>query len=354
MKSSLANLGGEESFYNLIGRNEVEFLPQSDIRATYLNARILIMGAAGSVGSSLARTLAKSGIQNVFYFDRDETTLHDLSLEILDTAAADSGKCFLGDIRDIESIRSAFEFFRPTIVINAAALKHLAILELHPREGFLTNVIGTLNLAKICGEQSIKQFINISTDKAANPTSILGKTKKLGELIIEESLHNSDTKYCSVRFGNVFASRGSVLETFIHQIQNKKPVTITHEKVSRFFMSHDEAANLVLSAGTLNKNGIYIQNMGQEVLIVDLIKRLSQYLNVTPEIELIGLKNGEKITEELYDGTFEPTKLPNINRISHLPKPGLSTELLKLAPKDNLEAITIINSLLANFVNETQ
>ena len=354
MKLSLANLSGEELFYNLVGRKEVDFLSQSDITAAYRYSRILIMGAAGSVGSSLARTLAKAGIQNVFYFDRDETTLHDLSLEILDTAAADSGKCFLGDIRDPESIRSAIEFFRPTTVIHAAALKHLAILELHPREGFLTNVVGTLNLARICREQGIKQFINISTDKAANPTSILGKTKKLGELIIEASFHNSDIKYCSVRFGNVFASRGSVLETFIHQIQNKKPVTITDEKVSRFFMSHNEAANLVLSAGTLDKNGIYIQNMGEEVLIVDLIKRLSQYFNANPDIELIGLKNGEKISEELYDGKFEPTKIANINRISHLPKHGLLTELLKLAPKDNLETLIIINSLLANFVNETR
>jgi FlaA1/EpsC-like NDP-sugar epimerase len=354
MKSSLTNFSGDESFCNLIGRKEVEFLSHSEIKAVYHDARILIMGAAGSVGSSLARTLAKSGIQNVFYFDRDETTLHDLSLEILNTAAADSGKCFLGDIRDPESIRSAFEFFRPTIVINAAALKHLAILELHPREGFLTNIVGTLNLARICKEQSIKQFINISTDKAANPTSILGKTKKLGELIIEECFYNSEIKYCSVRFGNVFASRGSVLETFIHQIQNKKPVTITDKKVSRFFMSHNEAANLVLSAGTLNKNGIYIQNMGQEVLIVDLVNRLSQYLNVTPEIQLIGLKNGEKITEELYDSEFEPTKLPNINRISHIPRLGLLKELRNLSPKDNLEAVVIINSLLANFVNETR
>jgi FlaA1/EpsC-like NDP-sugar epimerase len=152
-------------------------------------------------------------------------------------------------------VKDVIEKVSPDVVIHAAALKHLVILERFPREGYLTNILGTLNVAELCVELGIKKFVNISTDKAANPVSILGKTKKIGELITEEAYNESSLRQCSVRFGNVFASRGSVIETFIHQIKNGLPVTITDEKVARFFMSHNEAANLVLAAASLKENG---------------------------------------------------------------------------------------------------
>jgi FlaA1/EpsC-like NDP-sugar epimerase len=256
----------------------------------------------------------------------------------------------VADVRDRQSIQEVLTQVKPNIVIHAAALKHLVILERFPREGYLTNMIGTYNVAQLCVENEIEQFINISTDKAANPISILGKTKKLAELISEELFHDSEFIQCSVRFGNVFASRGSVIETFIHQIKNDLPVTVSDLKVARYFMSHQEAANLVLAAASLKKNGTYIQNMGEEILITDVVKKIAKYLQKIPNVQVTGLKPGEKLREELFDGPTEKTKFESIIRSVHPMSKGLVQDVIKNVPNNNQEAYIQIEKLSSKYL----
>ena len=350
---SFGNLEYEEIFHRVVGRRETQLLGDNELQRLFGKSRILIIGAGGSIGSALAKRLNSARITNVFLLDRDESALHGLALELSDTAASHSDKCFIGDIRDRQSIRDVIETVVPTIVIHAAALKHLVILERFPREGFLTNIIGTLNVAELCVELNVPHFVNISTDKAANPISILGKTKKLAELVTEEIFVDSGLAQCSVRFGNVFASRGSVIETFIHQIKQGLPVTITDKSVARFFMSRNEAANLVLAAASIRESGTYIQNMGEEVLIADVVHRIAKLLNIVPPIRTIGLQNAEKMHEELYDGPTMATEFGSISRSVHSIKIGLAQEIKSFKPASNAEALARINHLAATYLNRS-
>jgi FlaA1/EpsC-like NDP-sugar epimerase len=343
----------QRMFTEIVGRKESQLLKDVDLQRCFSDSRILIIGAGGSIGSALAKRLTSASLKNVFFLDRDESALHGLALNLSDQAASHSEKCFIADIRDSQSIKDVILMVRPTIVIHAAALKHLVMLERFPREAFLTNVVGTLNVAKLCVELEVEQFVNISTDKAANPTSILGKTKKLAELITEEVFANTEQKQCSVRFGNVFASRGSVIETFIHQIKNNIPVTITDAEVGRFFMSHNEAANLVLAAATLQESGTFIQNMGQEVPIIDVVNRIAKYLDFEPIIKVIGLQKGEKLHEELYDGPTSITQFESISRSKHSIKSGLAKDVGEQVPANNSEALEAIERLTLKFIEKS-
>lgn len=347
---SMAGESYDEFFKHIVGRSETQLLDDDQIQNFFNEEKILVIGAGGSIGSALARRLISAKIKNVFFLDRDESALHGLALELSDTAASHSENCFIADIRDSQSIKDVIGKVVPTIVIHAAALKHLVVLERFPREGFLTNIIGTLNVAELCAEFGVKQFVNISTDKAANPTSVLGKTKKLAELITEEVFIGTGLMQCSVRFGNVFASRGSVIETFVHQIKNRIPVTVTDSQVARFFMSHNEAANLVLAAASLQESGTYIQNMGQEVLILEVVNRIAKYLDLKPIIKIVGLKNGEKMHEELYDGPVLATKFNSISRSIHSTKNGLAKEVRKFTPSNNAEATAQIEKLTVKYL----
>ncbi len=348
--SALNTFSYKQFFEYVTGREENSLLESDFLYENFRNDRILIIGAAGSIGSALAVRLNSAKIQNIFFLDRDESSLHELSLRLLNVSAAHSDKFFIADIRDRYGIMKAIETINPTIVIHAAALKHLVILEKFPREGFLTNILGTLNVAQICLDLGVQQFINISTDKAANPTSILGNTKKLAELLTEEVYINSNNKQCSVRFGNVFASRGSVIETFIHQIQNGIPVTLTDKNVSRFFMSQSEAANLVLAAGSLKESGTYIQNMGSEVKIIDVVSRIASYLKLPYSTNIIGLQSGEKLQEELYDGPVTSTKYSTISKSVHSVRKGLVDVIRNNIPENDLQARNILNLLVNEYI----
>jgi FlaA1/EpsC-like NDP-sugar epimerase len=180
--------------------------------------------------------------------------------------------------------------------------------------------------------------------------SILGDTKKLAELLTEEVFINSDNKQCSVRFGNVFASRGSVIETFIHQIQNGMPVTITDNNVTRFFMSQNEAANLVLAAGSLKEAGTYIQNMGSEVRIIDVVSRIASYLKLPYSTNVIGLQGGEKLQEELYDGPVASTKYSTISKSVHSVRKGLVEIIRNNIPENDVQARNVLNLLVEKYI----
>jgi FlaA1/EpsC-like NDP-sugar epimerase len=337
-------------FEYVTGRNETILLTDDEIIKQFGVARILIVGAAGSIGSSLAKRLAAASISNLYFTDRDESSLHELSLLLTNKSAVQSDRYLILDIKDRDSIQNVLEITKPNIVIHAAALKHLGMLEKFPREGYLTNILGTLNLAELCLESGVSQFINISTDKAANPVSILGYTKKIAELLTEEVYSNSNLKQCSVRFGNVFASRGSVIETFIHQIQHNIPVTITDKNVSRYFMTQNEAANLVLAAGSLKESGTYIQNMGSEVKIIDVVSRIANYLKLPFSTDFIGLQNGEKLYEELYDGTVVETRFSTISKSIHSVSNGLIEILHSNVPKNDNEARNLLKLLVDKYL----
>ena len=298
---SMAGESYDEFFKHIVGRSETQLLDDDQIQNFFNEEKILVIGAGGSIGSALARRLISAKIKNVFFLDRDESALHGLALELSDTAASHSENCFIADIRDSQSIKDVIEEVIPTIVIHAAALKHLVVLERFPREGFLTNIIGTLNIAELCVELGVKQFVNISTDKAADPISVLGKTKLISEqLTAGYAEMNKGYKYVSVRFGNVFGSRGSVMQTFSKQIELGTAITITDPKVQRYFMTLEDSVHLVLQAAIQGESGdTLILKMGEPILIKDIAAKLIKASGKKIEVKFSSLRPGEKLTELL-------------------------------------------------------
>jgi FlaA1/EpsC-like NDP-sugar epimerase len=265
---------------------------------------ILVTGAGGSIGSEIVRQLVMLEPKKKYLLDNDEYSLYKLSLEFNADPLLTKDTIILADIRDKISILKIFAQINPDIVYHAAAHKHLPLLERSPVAAIITNVFGTDNIAYACTKYGVKYFVNISTDKAARPSSVLGMTKRLAEFCTA-GYKGGVTKIASVRFGNVLGSRGSFLSTLIWQMKTGRPVTVTHQDVSRFFMTIPEAANLVIEASSLATSGeIYILDMGLSIKIVDLINR---YVKITgsqiPQIVYTGLRKGEKLQEELYDPT---------------------------------------------------
>jgi FlaA1/EpsC-like NDP-sugar epimerase len=334
-------------FRSIVGREATETISLGEIHRIFSNKKVLITGAGGTIGSALSRRLIQAGVKNTYLLDRDESSLHALALKMSNSAASHSEKCIIADIRDSVGISSVIQAIKPDYVLHAAALKHLVVLEKFPREGYLTNVLGTINLVQACADAGVEKFINVSTDKAANPTSVLGATKRIGELLTYDESFESKGTWSSVRFGNVFASRGSVIETFIHQIQNELPITLTHKDVTRFFMSHDEAANLILASASNKQSAIYIQEMGEKVPIRNVILNLANTLGKSAKIEIIGLQKGEKLHEELYDGPVVPTNFPSIVCVKPTNFLRLSHLISKLSsPNDHAEARAFISQIL--------
>ena len=305
------------------------------------NSSILITGGTGSFGQAMCKQLLKEKVRRVAIFSRDELKQLEMKKFIKDERL----RFFIGDIRDSQRLDLALHGV--DYVVHAAALKHLVIVERFSREAYITNVLGTLNVLEAAKNNTVSQVINISTDKAANPTSNLGKTKRITELLVNEYSKSKGLNCCSVRFGNVFASRGSVIETFIHQIVNNLPVTLTDQNVTRYFMSHDEAANLILASARFEENGIFVQNMGKEILMSGVVEALANNLGVKYTIRLIGLQSGEKLHEELYAGEFEKTNIKEIVKVEVNFKSGL-VDLVrsKGKPKDNKDTLKIIEEIL--------
>jgi len=253
--------------------------------------------------------------------DHDESNMHTLQLELNGRALLDSAEIIIADIRDETRIRQVFRSVRPDVVLHAAAHKHLPLLERHPGEGVKTNVLGTQNLVRAAAGSGTGRFLLISTDKAAEPRSILGATKRLAEMIVQA---NADGKMrvCSVRFGNVLGSRGSLLAVVRDQIERGEPVTVTDPDVTRFFMTVEEAVGLVLSAAPMGEFGeTFVLDMGEPVRIVDLVRRYAEQLRVPDvEIRFTGLRPGEKLHETLFSELEE--RLPTFNPAISATRPG--------------------------------
>jgi len=252
--------------------------------------------------------------------DRDESALHSVQLAIYGHGLLDGPDTVLADIRDVESLRAIFDDYRPEIVFHAAALKHLPMLERFPSEGWKTNVLGTLNLLRLSEEYGVEHFVNISTDKAADASSVLGVTKRAAEQLTAWQAQQSGRPYISVRFGNVLGSRGSMLHTFNAQIAAGGPITVTHPDVTRYFMTIPEACELVVQAGALGKAGeVMVLEMGEPVRILDVAQqmiRLSGARHV--EVVFTGLRPGEKLHERLFSDNEQarPTSHPMIRSVS--------------------------------------
>ena len=307
---------------DLLGRRPVE-IDVGAVAGHFAGKRIIVTGAGGSIGSELCRQLHQFRPAELIMLDRDESALHAVQLTLHGRALLDSDETALADIRDGRRVRQVFERFRPQIVFHAAALKHLPLLERFPAEALKTNVWGTLTLLEAAAECSVESFVNISTDKAANPVSVLGYSKRAAERLTAYVSGQASGTYLSVRFGNVLGSRGSVLTALSAQIAAGGPVTVTHPEVSRYFMTANEAIQLVLQATAIGRDGeVLVLDMGEQVRIADIARRLVAATAREVDIVFTGLRPGEKLTEDLL-GHGEIAERPYHPLIRHVPVPPL-------------------------------
>jgi dTDP-glucose 4,6-dehydratase len=309
------------SIEDLLGRQSIE-LDSALIARLIEGKRVLVTGAGGSIGSELARQIAGFGPTSLTLVDRDETGLLIASMGIESDGNEPSHETYLVDIRDKEAVDAMFQSRKPDVVFHAAALKHLPILEAFPHEAWKTNVEGTLNVLEASADVRVSVFVNISTDKAANPANALGKSKKLGEELTAWFGSTSSKPYVSVRFGNVLGSRGSLIPVIAEQISAGGPVTITDKAATRYFMSIPEACQLVLQAAAQGEEGdVMVLDMGQPVSIDGIAKRMIELSGKNVAIEYVGLRPGEKLHEDLLSEseTPLPSEHPKILRLKATP-----------------------------------
>lgn len=306
----------ELSIEDLIGRYPVQ-LETASI-ASYLQGKtVLVTGAGGSIGSELCRQLTRFAPKEIVMLDRDETALQETQISITGHGLLDTSDLVLADIRDAKTLTRVFAEHRPDVVFHTAALKHLPMLEQYPEEAWKTNVLGTLNVLRAAASADVQTFVNISTDKAANPTSVLGHSKRVAEKLTAWMAKETGNRYLSVRFGNVIGSRGSMLPTFRRLIEQGGPVTVTHPDATRYFMTIPEASQLVIQAGGIGRPGeVLILDMGDPVRILDVAKRLIESSGKHIDVVYTGLRHGEKLHEELVTAD-EGDERPFHSKISH-------------------------------------
>ena len=322
---------------DLLGRRRVK-INLDEISQYLVNRRVLVTGAGGSIGSELCRQLVKFNPGELIMLDRDESALHEVQLSIYGRALLDTPQTVLADLRDKKAINEIFETRKPQVVFHAAALKHLPLLERYPHEAYQTNVLGTLTMLTAAQRAGVEIFVNISTDKAANPISVLGFSKRIAERLTAAFAFSSGPgKYISVRFGNVLGSRGSVLMSFRDQITKGGPVTVTHRGVTRYFMTISEAVQLVVQAGAIGQTGeVLVLDMGKPVNIHDVAEQLVKNSGKPIKIEVVGLRVGEKIHEELFaDG--ETDERPRHPLISHVLVKAIDQTSVVENPSDSRE-----------------
>jgi FlaA1/EpsC-like NDP-sugar epimerase len=326
---------------DLLGRREID--TDVDAIAGYLTGkRVLVTGAGGSIGSELCRQVYRFAPDVLVMLDRDESALHGVELSIQGRALLETPNLVVADIRDRQRVHDIFARWRPEVVFHAAALKHLPLCELHPCEAVKTNVWGTQNVLDAAVATEVDRFVNISTDKAADPSSVLGYTKRIAERLAAHAADRCDGTYLSVRFGNVLGSRGSMLTTFRAQIDAGGPITVTHPDVTRFFMTVEEAVQLVIQAGAIGSDGeVLILDMGEPVRIADVAHQLVAQAERTIEIVYTGLRPGEKLHEVLWDGD-EGERRQLHELISQVDVPPMQPELVhQLQTERSREALIL-------------
>lgn len=301
---------------DLLGRQPVE-TNITEIAQYLTGKRVLVTGAGGSIGSQLCSEINKFAPEELIMLDRDESGLQQALINVEGNGLLDTNAVVLADIRDPEVLQDILLERQPDVVFHAAALKHLPMLEQYPEEAWKTNVLGTRNVLQAAAAANVDTFINISTDKAANPTSVLGHSKRVAEKLTSWFGEHTQRTYLSVRFGNVIGSRGSMLPTFMRLIEEDKPLTVTHPDVTRYFMTIPEACQLVLQAGGIGRSGeILVLDMGEPVSILEIAKRMIEMSGKEIDIVFTGLREGEKLHEELF-GHDELENRPFHSKISH-------------------------------------
>ena len=322
---------------DLLGRRQIE--TDLDAIAGYLKGkRVLVTGAGGSIGSELCRQIDRFSPEELMMLDRDESALHAVQLALRGHALLDHDEIILADLRDTETIRGIFLARRPQVVFHAAALKHLPLLERFPGEALRGNVWGTL--AVLDAAQSVERFVNISTDKAANPTSVLGYSKRITERLTAHAAGQYPGTFLNVRFGNVLGSRGSVLTSFAAQVAAGGPITVTDPSVTRYFMTVQEAVQLVIQAAAIGRDGeALVLEMGDPVRIDEVARQLAEQADQPVDIVYTGLRPGEKLHEELF-GADERDVRPLHPLISHVAVPPLDPTYVRFldarVPHENL------------------
>lgn len=314
---------------DLLGREEVH-TDVPAIAAYITGKRVLVSGAGGSIGTELCRQLHQLAPAELIMADQDGSALHAVQLSVDGIGLLDSPDLAVLDIRDRRRVHQLLEQRRPQVIFHAAALKHLTLLERYPDEALKTNVLGSLNLLEEAAAFGVERFVNISTDKAADPISVLGYSKRLAERLTAHVAAVATGTYLSVRFGNVLGTRGSVLTAFEAQIAAGKPITVTHPEVTRYFMTVEEAVQLVIQAGAIGRPGeSLVLDMGEPVRIADVARRLAERADHQVDIVFTGLRPGEKLHEVLFGqreeasgGAFHPL-------ISHVPVPPLDPEAVR-------------------------
>jgi FlaA1/EpsC-like NDP-sugar epimerase len=322
-RATVRKVSFEEMLEDVLERKHIQ-VNKETIGEAYKGKIILITGAAGSIGGEIARQITRFGCEEVILVDQTEAGLYDLFLEFKGQSNH-KVQTVLGDVRDKKGMQKLFERFNPEIIFHAAAYKQVPFMEDQPYDAIRTNVCGTKIMVDLAIEFEVTQFILISTDKAVNPTTVMGATKKLAELYCNGQNIEQQTKFIITRFGNVFGSSGSVIPLFYEQIMAGGPVTVTDKEVKRFFMSISEACQLVLEAGTMGKGGeIFVFDMGEPIKIMDLAQRMIKLAKRSDiQIKIIGLRTGEKLEEELFsdDENLQPTyhdkiKIAKVSEIS--------------------------------------
>ncbi|WP_457945266.1 polysaccharide biosynthesis protein [Caproiciproducens sp. LBM24188] len=346
---------------DLLGRDEIH-LNVEEISGYLKGKTVLVTGGGGSIGSELCRQIAYFNPKKLIIFDIYENNAYDLQNELLMKFKHLNLEVLIGSVRDKSRVEHVFSVFKPDVVFHAAAHKHVPLMELSPGEAVKNNVFGTLNVAQACDKYGVNRMVLISTDKAVNPTNVMGATKRICELIIQYFSRHSKTDYVAVRFGNVLGSNGSVIPLFKRQIANGGPVTVTHPDIIRYFMTIPEAARLVIQAGGMAHGGeIFVLDMGQPVKILDLARNLIRLSGFQPDvdikIEFTGLRPGEKLYEELLldsEGGCQKTSHELIYIGTPIPfnEQTFLEQLEKLravAGVDNVKMIQIIHELVPTY-----
>lgn len=348
------------SIDDLLGRDAIQ-LNNGDISRELQGKTVLISGAAGSIGSGLVREIANYQPKLMVLLDQAESALYDLQQELKHVSAP--YEIVIGDVSSPNRMRNVFNTFKPDYVFHAAAYKHVPLMESNPTEAVETNIKGTIILTDLALEFGVYKFVFISTDKAVNPTNVMGSTKRISEMYVEYANHQQKTKFVTTRFGNVLGSNGSVIPLFERQIAHGGPITVTDERVTRFFMTIPEACQLVLEAAAMGSGGeVFVFDMGKPVKIIDLAKRMIQLsglvLGRDIDIQVTGLRPGEKLFEELL--ASEENTLPThhqkilIAKLREVKEADIDKikALISIFEKqDNMETVRRMKELVPEFIS---